>query len=540
MIDSTDHMTDPVCGMTVAPGKEADRVTHGGVEYLFCSKSCAEKFRAHPERYSSNAGSNVQEQDHSCCSHNHDARDPERHDGPADATYTCPMHPEVRQVGPGDCPKCGMALEPLDPTAEQDNTELRDMTRRFWVATALTAPLLVYVMGNMLFGHPFHRWISPGVSQWGELVLATPVVLWCAWPFFVRGVRPIRAVQPYMWTLISIGVSLAYIYSVVATIAPDLFPESLRDDAGRVGVYYEAAAVIVTLVLLGQVMELRARRRTGSAIRELLELAPPTARRIADDGGEEDVAVEELNPGDRVRVRPGDKIPIDGEVVEGRSTIDEAMLTGEPVPVEKSTGDSVTGGTVNKTGSFIMRVSRTGSDTTLAQIVQMVAEAQRSRAPIQRLADAVAAWFVPIVVVIAIIAFVVWLLVGPDPAFSYALVAAVSVLIIACPCALGLATPMSIMVAAGQGAKQGVLIKNAAALETFEKITTIVVDKTGTLTEGRPELVLAEVTEGFDEKRTLALLAAAERGSEHPLAEAIVAGLESRPMRGSRQPTSKA
>ncbi|MBX3079977.1 MAG: copper-translocating P-type ATPase, partial [Cryobacterium sp.] len=316
--------------------------------------------------------------------------------------------------------------------------------------------------------------------------------------------------------------------SVVATVSPTLFPESLRDEAGRVGVYFEAAAVIVTLVLLGQVLELRARRQTGGAIRELLELAPPTARRIAEDGSEEDVAVEELRPDDRVRVRPGDKIPIDGEVVEGRSTIDEAMLTGEPVPVEKGTGDSVTGGTVNKTGSFVMRVSRTGSETTLAQIVQMVAEAQRSRAPIQRLADAVSAWFVPVVVLIAIIAFVVWLLVGPSPAFSYALVAAVSVLIIACPCALGLATPMSIMVAAGQGAKKGVLIKNAAAIEAFEKITTIVVDKTGTLTEGRPELVVAEVADGQDEPRVLALLAAAERGSEHPLAEAIVAGLDDR------------
>jgi Cu+-exporting ATPase len=402
------------------------------------------------------------------------------------------------------------------------------MSRRFWVGAALTAPLLITVMSNMLFGHPLHRWISPAVSQWGEMALATPVVLWCAWPFFVRGVRSIRTLTPNMWTLISIGVSLAFIYSVVATVSPALFPESLRDQAGRVGAYFEAAAVIVTLVLLGQVLELRARRRTGGAIRELLELAPPTARRIADDGTEEDVAVEELRPDDRVRVRPGDKIPIDGEVVEGRSTIDEAMLTGEPVPVEKGAGDAVTGGTVNKAGSFVMRVSRTGSDTTLAQIVQMVAEAQRSRAPIQRLADAVSAWFVPIVILIAIIAFVVWLLVGPSPAFSYALVAAVSVLIIACPCALGLATPMSIMVAAGLGARQGVLIKNAAALENFEKITTIVVDKTGTLTEGRPELVVAEVLDGLDERRILALLAAAERGSEHPLAEAIVAGLEDR------------
>ena len=524
----TPEHRDPVCGMTVIHGEEAEAITHDGVEYLFCSASCAEKFRAHPERYASNDGSNGSKQHHSPCSHDHTDRDQERGEGSADTIYTCPMHPEVRQVGPGDCPKCGMALEPLDPTAEPDDTELRDMTRRFRIATALTAPLLVYVMAYMLFDHPFESWIGRAAGQWVELALATPVVLWCAWTFYVRGVRSILAMQPNMWTLISIGVSVAYTYSVVATVAPGLFPESLRDDAGRVGVYYEVAAVIVTLVLLGQVLELRARRRTGGAIRELLKLAPPNARRIADDGSEEDVAVEELKPGDRVRVRPGDKIPIDGEVAEGRSTIDEAMLTGEPVPVEKGTGDSVTGGTLNKTGSFVMRVSRTGSDTTLAQIVQMVAEAQRSRAPIQRIADAVAAWFVPIVVIIAIIAFVVWLLVGPTPAFSYALVAAVSVLIIACPCALGLATPMSIMVAAGQGAKQGVLIKNAAALEAFEKITTVVVDKTGTLTEGRPELVIAEVTDGLDEKRSLAQLAAAERGSEHPLAEAIVAGLEDR------------
>lgn len=519
---------DPVCGMTVTKESAAASIEHDGTEHLFCSKSCADKFREDPSRYLPDAASETADQCHAHHAHGHDRPASKPAKGLADAIYTCPMHPEVRQVGPGDCPKCGMALEPLDPTAEQDDTELRDISRRFWIAAALSAPLLIYVMGNMFLGHPFHRWISPAASQWGELALATPVVIWCAWPFFVRGVRSVQTMSPNMWTLISIGVSLAYIYSVVATIAPTLFPETLRDEAGRVGVYFEAAAVIVTLVLLGQVLELRARRQTGGAIRELLELAPPTARRIAEDGSEEDVAVEELRPDDRVRVRPGDKIPIDGEVVEGRSTIDEAMLTGEPVPVEKGTGDPVTGGTVNKTGSFVMRVSRTGSDTTLAQIVKMVAEAQRSRAPIQRLADAVAAWFVPIVVLIAIIAFVVWLLVGPSPAFSYALVAAVSVLIIACPCALGLATPMSIMVAAGQGAKQGVLIKNAAALEVFEKINTIVVDKTGTLTEGRPELVVAEVAEGMDEQRVLALLAAAERGSEHPLAEAIVSGLESR------------
>jgi Cu+-exporting ATPase len=501
--------------MTVASGTAAATIAHEGQTYNFCSKACADKFRADPAKYTTARPSA-------------DADPVPDHGGPDGTIYTCPMHPEVRQVGPGDCPKCGMALEPVDATAEQDDSELRDMTRRFWVATALTAPLLVYVMGNMLFGHPLNGWINPAVSQWAEFALATPVVLWCAWPFFVRGVRSVRTLRPNMWTLISIGVSLAYLYSVVATAAPGLFPEALRDEAGRVAVYFEAAAVIVALVLLGQVLELRARRRTGGAIRELLQLAPPTARRIREDSSDEEVGVDELATGDRVRVRPGDKIPIDGEVVEGRSTVDESMLTGEPVPVEKTTGDEVTGGTLNKSGSFVMTVSRIGSETTLAQIIQMVAEAQRSRAPIQRLADAVAAWFVPAVVLIAIIAFVVWLLVGPSPSFSYALVAAVSVLIIACPCALGLATPMSIMVAAGQGAKHGVLIKNAAALEAFEKIDTIVVDKTGTLTEGKPKLVAAELQATQDEHRDFALLAAAERGSEHPLAEAIVAGLEER------------
>lgn len=499
---------DPVCGMEVTPESAAARVEHAGHEHLFCSMGCADKFRAAPDKYLGGKAP--------------------KNEGPKDAIYTCPMHPEVRQVGPGDCPKCGMALEPIDATAEQDDTELRDITRRFWIATVLTAPLLVYVMCNMLLGHPFDRWISPTASRWGELVLATPVVLWCAWPFFVRGVRSIRTLSPNMWTLIAIGVSVAYVFSVAATVAPGLFPESLRGESGQVGVYFEAAAVIVTLVLLGQVMELRARRQTGGAIRELLELAPPTARRIREDGSDEEVPIDHLSAGDRVRVRPGDKIPIDGSVTEGRSTVDESMLTGEPLPVEKSAGDDVTGGTVNKTGSFLMTVSRTGSDTTLAQIVQMVADAQRSRAPIQRLVDAVAAWFVPVVVAVAVIAFVTWLLVGPSPSFSYALVAAVSVLIIACPCALGLATPMSIMVAAGMGAKQGVLVKNAAALEAFESIDTIVVDKTGTLTEGKPKLVAADMQGRQDEPRIFALLAAAERGSEHPLAQAIIEGLEER------------
>jgi Cu+-exporting ATPase len=514
----TSSNRDPVCGMNVESGKEAASITHDGQEYLFCSRHCASKFRDNPDRFTGDQGKEP--------AHAHGNGDGHRSRGSVDTVYTCPMHPEIRQIGPGDCPKCGMALEPADATAEQDDSELRDMTRRFWIATVFTAPLVVYVMSNMLLDHPLEGVISPALSQWLELALATPVVLWCAWPFFVRGVRSIRTISPNMWTLISIGVTIAYLFSVVATAAPGLFPESLRGDHGRVGVYFEAAAVIVTLVLLGQVLELRARRRTGGAIRELLELAPETASRIKDDGLEEEIPVDQLEAGDRIRVRPGDKIPIDGELEEGRSTVDESMLTGEPVPVEKAAGDEVTGGTVNKTGSFVMKVSRTGSETTLARIVQMVAEAQRSRAPIQRLADAVAAWFVPAVVTVAIIAFFVWLFVGPSPTLSYALVAAVSVLIIACPCALGLATPMSIMVAAGQGAKQGVLVKNAAALEGFEKIDTIVVDKTGTLTEGQPKLVATNVVGDFEERRVFALLAAAERGSEHPLAEAIVAGLE--------------
>ncbi|MCL4743228.1 MAG: cadmium-translocating P-type ATPase [Phycisphaerales bacterium] len=509
--------------MKVTPGREAASVTHEGRTVLFCSTHCAAKFRADPGRYANGPAAG----EASCCSHGGEKRSPPAAARP-DAVYTCPMHPEVRQIGPGDCPKCGMALEPLDATAEPDDTELRDMTRRFWIAAALTAPVVLLAMGHMLFGTRFHAVIAPAAAQWAELALCTPVAIWCAWPFYVRGVRSIRARSPNMWTLISIGVSIAFAYSVVAAVAPGLFPPSFRDGAGRVGVYFEAAAVIVTLVLLGQVMELRARRQTGGAIRELLQLAPETARRIADDGSESETPVGGLVPGDRVRVRPGDRVPIDGVVVEGRSAVDESMLTGEPIPVEKTEGDEVTGGTLNRTGSFVMRVTRVGSETTLAQIVQMVAEAQRSRAPIQRVADAVAAWFVPVVVVIAAVAFVVWLLVGPSPSFTYGLVAAVSVLIIACPCALGLATPMSIMVAAGVGARQGVLIKNAAALQALEGVDTIVVDKTGTLTEGRPRLVTIELTGGLDPERVHALLAAAERGSEHPLAEAIVAGLDER------------
>ena len=523
VVSESEPQIDPVCGMKVTPGREAASLMHDGKTTLFCSTNYAAKFRADPDRYANGpAGSAAP-----CCCHAHERRPPPGSD-PPDAVYTCPMHPEVRQIGPGDCPKCGMALEPLDAAAEPDDTELRDMTRRFWIAAVLTTPVVLLAIGRMFLGSRFHSAIGPAAAQWAELVLSAPVTLWCAWPFYVRGVRSIRTLSPNMWTLISIGVSIAFGYSVIATVAPGLFPLSFFDEAGRVGVYFEAAAVIVTLVLLGQVMELRARRQTGGAIRELLQLAPETARRIAVDGSESEVPVEHLVPGDRVRVRPGDRVPIDGVVLEGRSTVDQSMLTGEPIPAEKSEGDEVTGGTLNRAGSFVMRVTRVGSETTLAQIVRLVAEAQRSRAPIQRVADVVAAWFVPIVVAVAVVAFVVWLLVGPSPSFTYALVAAVSVLIIACPCALGLATPMSIMVAAGVGARLGVLIKNAAALQALEKVDTIVVDKTGTLTEGRPRLVAAQLTSGHDAERVYALLAAAERGSEHPLAEAIVAGLEER------------
>ncbi|WP_270375495.1 copper-transporting P-type ATPase [Marinicauda sp. Alg238-R41] len=450
-------------------------------------------------------------------------------EGYSGTVYTCPMHPEVRQPKPGPCPLCGMALEPEGVVVgEEDQSELRDMSRRFWISAALTFPLFVYAMGDMLPGRPLHGLLDSTLAQWIQLVLATPVVLWGGWPFIVRGVQSVRTMNLNMFTLIGLGITVAYAFSVVATIAPDLFPDSFRDAQGRVGVYFEAAAVITTLVLLGQVLELRARSATSGAIRALLELAPPHARRIEADGSEQDVSIEDLQEGDRLRVRPGEKIPVDGEIDEGSSTIDESMITGEPMPVQKSTGDSVTGGTVNQSGGFVMHATRVGEDTLLSQIVKMVAEAQRSRAPIQRLADVVAGWFVPIVVVIAILSFTAWTLFGPEPAMAFGLVNAVAVLIIACPCALGLATPMSIMVATGEGAKNGVLIKNAEALETLEKVDLVVVDKTGTLTQGRPELVTVEAEDGVEENELLSLTASLERGSEHPLAAAIVKGAEAR------------
>ncbi len=446
--------------------------------------------------------------------------------------YVCPMHPEVRDVRNSGCPICGMALEPAGGVVgEEDTSELDDMTRRFWLSAALTLPLFAYAMVEMLPGHPLDGVLPGGWAQWLQLALAAPVVLWGGWPFFVRAAQSIRTRNLNMFTLIGLGVAVAFLYSLIATLAPGIFPAAFRGADGSVAVYYEAAAVITTLVLLGQVLELKARSRTSGAIRALLELSPPTARRVTASGEEEEVSLDALAEGDRLRVRPGEKVPVDGIVVEGTSSVDESMVSGEPIPVEKRAGDDVIGATVNGTGSFIMTATRVGDDTLLAQIVQMVAEAQRSRAPIQRLADAVAAWFVPAVVAVAVATFIVWSLFGPQPPMAYAIVNAVAVLIIACPCALGLATPMSIMVGTGKGAQHGILIKNAEALETFEKVDTIVVDKTGTLTEGRPVLEHVLPAAGMSEQRLLALAASVESASEHPLAAAIVAGAVDRSVR---------
>ncbi|MGK7724858.1 MULTISPECIES: copper-transporting P-type ATPase [unclassified Marinovum] len=452
---------------------------------------------------------------------------PEDHDG---AVYTCPMHPQVRQTHPGSCPICGMGLE-LESAAMADagpNPELVDFTRRFWVGTVLTIPLLILTMAPFLGFSGVREAFGERTTLWIELGLGTPVVLWCGWPFLVRGWNSFRTMNLNMFSLIAMGVSAAWLFSVVAVLVPDIFPAGFRDAEGHVGVYFEAAAVIVTLVLLGQLMELRAREGTGKAIRALLDMAAKTARVIRPDGTEEEIPLEEVLVGDRLRVRPGDKVPVDGVVVEGRSSIDESMISGEPVPVEKVEGDAVTGATINGTGSLVMEATRVGADTMLAQIVEMVSNAQRSRAPIQKYADRVAGYFVPAVIAIAVLSFIAWAVLGPAPALSYALISAVAVLIIACPCALGLATPMSIMTATGRGAQAGVLIKNAEALERFEKVDTLIVDKTGTLTEGKPRLVAVLPERGHDEAEVLRLAASLERGSEHPLAEAIVRGAEER------------
>lgn len=490
---------------------------------------------------SHNHGQAKKVEDHSGCSHHGDHKpsgEPVKggkHDkvpeGYTGTVYTCPMHPEVRNPGPGSCPICGMGLEADTSTGTGDegpNLELIDFTRRFWVGAVLTVPLLILAMSPYVgLGH-IREFFGERTTLWIELLLGTPVILWSGWPFFERGYHSFRTMHLNMFSLIGMGVAAAYIFSIVAVIMPEIFPDGFRDAEGNVGVYFEAAAVIVTLVLLGQVMELRARERTGSAIKALLDMAAKTARVIREDGTEEEIPLEDVQVGDKLRVRPGDKVPVDGVVLEGRSSVDESMISGEPVPVEKVEGDNVTGATINGTGSLIIEATRVGSDTMLSQIVEMVANAQRSRAPIQKYADMVAGYFVPVVILVAIASFISWAIWGPSPALSYGLVSAVAVLIIACPCALGLATPMSIMTATGRGAQAGVLIKNAEALERFEKVDTLIVDKTGTLTEGKPKLVAVLPEEGHDEAEVLRLAASLERGSEHPLAEAIVDGAEER------------
>lgn len=501
--------TDPVCGMSVDRATSRHFARHEGQGFYFCSAACQSKFEAEPQKYLGDR--------------------PAPQPMPKGTQYTCPMHPEIIRDKPGSCPICGMALEPMGvPTGDEGpNPELVDFTRRLWVSAVLSVPLLIIAMAPMI-GLTFEGLVEDRTKVWIELVLASPVVLWAAFPFFHRGWDSLVNRSPNMWTLISLGVGAAYLYSVVATLFPDIFPHQFRGHSGAVPVYFEAAAVIVALVFLGQVLELRAREKTGSAIRALLDLAPKTARLIAADGSEGDVPLDAVKAGDRLRLRPGDAVPVDGTVLEGRSSIDESMITGEPLPVEKAEGDALTGGTLNKNGSLIIRAERIGAETTLARIVELVAKAQRSRAPIQGLADRVSFYFVPAVVLVAIAAFIAWAIFGPEPSLIFAIVSAVSVLIIACPCALGLATPMSIMTATGRGAHAGVLIKEAAALERFASVDTLIVDKTGTLTEGRPKLTDVVAANGFSEDELLALAAGLEKGSEHPLAEAIVDGAAAR------------
>jgi P-type Cu+ transporter len=510
-LDPSGAMHDPVCGMTVDPATAKHRAEHAGHSYFFCSAHCREKFTAKPTRYLSSP-----------------------HPVPtalakvSEVLWTCPMHPQIVRAESGSCPICGMALEPMTPAADETrNPELRDMTLRFWVCVALSVPLLAIAMAAHFNRAAPGTFISPRLLVWVQLILATPAVLWGGWPFFERGWASVVRGRLNMFTLIALGTGVAYVYSLVAALAPSIFPASFRNSDGQVPLYFEAAAVIVTLVLLGQVLELRARSQTSSALRALLDLAPKRALRLREDGSDQDIPLEEVVPGDCLRVRPGETVPVDGVVLEGHSAIDESMITGEPVPAEKNPGDKITGATVNTTGSFVMRAERVGSDTLLAQIVAMVAAAQRSRAPIQRLVDTISAWFVPTVIAIAVATFIAWSMLGPAPAMGFALVNAVAVLIIACPCALGLATPMSIMVGTGRGARAGVLVKNAEALELLEKIDTLVIDKTGTLTEGKPRLVGVSTT-GVDENELLRLVASLERGSEHPLAAAIVTGAEAR------------
>ncbi|PYS66150.1 MAG: copper-transporting ATPase [Acidobacteria bacterium] len=507
---------DPVCGMMVDPQKAAGFCDYQGPTYFFCSVGCLNKFRDDPTHFlDTHRATPIESQSTS----SKKAKAGE---------YACPMHPEIVRDGPGSCPICGMTLEPRVATGEEENVELISMQRRFWLSVSLTLPLLLLAMSEFIPGDPVRSLFAPRVVAWISLALASPVVLWGGWPFFVRGWQSILNRSLNMFTLIGLGIAVAYAYSGIATLVPQIFPASFRDPMGNVPVYFEAAAVITTLVLLGQVLELKARSATSAAIKALLGLAPKTARRIAADGSEHDVPLDQVKKGDRLRVRPGEKIPVDGVVAEGASTVDESMVTGEPIPVEKKAGDRVVGATVNGTGSLVLEAERVGSETLLAQIVQMVAEAQRSRAPIQKLADLVSGYFVPAVILIAVVTFIVWAVAGPEPRMDFALINAVAVLIIACPCALGLATPMSIMVATGKGAEVGVLFKNAEAIEVLREIDTLVVDKTGTLTEGKPKLITVMPVNELSEKELLWLAASLERGSEHPLAAAIVAGAQER------------
>jgi Cu+-exporting ATPase len=549
-IEGRQIVNDPVCGMDVDPGDAAGSYDYEGKTYFFCNQRCLERFQAHPAKYLADAQITP-----------HERLEPQL--GAKDSLYTCPMDPEVRQQGPGPCPKCGMALEPLSPitsttrteyhcpmhpeivrdgpgfcpicgmaleprtvTVEETSEELVDMTRRFKIGLALTIPLLFISMSDLISGDALQHAVPVWILKYIQLALATPVVLWSGLPFFQRGWASIVNRSPNMFTLIAIGTGVAFWYSVVATFFPNIFPYSFHSHGNDVGVYFETSAVIIVLVLLGQVLELRARSQTSSAIKSLLGLAPKTARVIRDNGTDEEISLEDIKPGDRLRVRPGERVPTDGVIIEGEGFVDESMVTGEPIPVEKKKRDSVIGGTVNGTGGFVMEAERVGSETLLAQIVKMVSEAQRSRAPVQRLVDVVASYFVPAVVVISVITFIVWSLLGPEPRLAHALVNAVAVLIIACPCALGLATPMSIMVGTGRGAIAGVLIKNAEALEVMEKIDTLVVDKTGTLTEGKPRLTSAVPLPGWNESDLLRLAGSIERGSEHPIAAAIVDGAQ--------------
>jgi P-type Cu+ transporter len=523
--DAALTVRDPVCGMNIDPATSKHHFEHQGQTYHLCSAGCRAKFKADPAKYLDKAqpatGADV----------------------PAGTIYTCPMHPQIRQVGPGTCPICGMALEPEVASLDTaPNPELVDMTRRFWIGAVLSAPPVILEMGGHLAGP--HNWIDQSLSNWIQLVFATPVVLWAGWPFFVRGWQSLVTRNLNMFTLIAMGTGVAYVYSLIATVVPQAFPATFRGHEGAVAVYFEAAAVITVLVLLGQVLELRAREATSGAIKALLQLAPKTARRIGDDGADHEVEIGDLRVGDRLRVRPGEKVPVDGVIVEGRSSLDESLVTGESMPVTKEAGARAIAGTLNQSGSFVMRAEKVGRDTLLSQIVQMVADAQRSRAPIQRLADQVASWFVPAVIVAAIAAFAAWATFGAEPRMAFGLVAAVSVLIIACPCALGLATPMSIMVGVGRGAQSGVLIKNAEALERMEKVDTLVVDKTGTLTEGKPKVTAILAAVGYDETELLRLAASVERASEHPLADAIVRAakersLEPAKVEGFDSPTGK-